>query len=233
MKRFYTDVSARPSETEGQFAVFLDERPVRTPQKNSLLVPTQALAEAIAAEWDAQAEERVDIHAMPLTRHVCTALDRIVAHREMTVAEIANYARTDLLCYRANSPQSLVERQAAAWQPVLDWLADALNAKLEVTTGIDHVEQSVVSIDNIKADLQKLSDIELAALHTLAAGMGSVALAMAVAHGHITADEAYEKSIIDEMFQTEHWGDDPDWQARRAALKDVIVSAETLLGLVR
>lgn len=241
MKRFYTDVtvhSARSPEnsadaphTAGPYEVYLDDRPVRTPKKHPLIIGSKPLAEAVAQEWADQPEQRVDVHAMPITRHVCTAIDRISQMREMTVAEIANYARSDVLCYRAENPENLVQRQTDAWQPVLDWMAQNLDAPLLTATGIQHVEQPVTSIDNIKADLVRRNDVELAALHTLSAGMKSVGLALAVAYGFVSATEAYEKSILDEMFQTEHWGDDQEWKDRREALKDVILSAERVLQL--
>lgn len=232
MKRFYETATSASAPDGGGYTVYLDDRPVRTPQKNALILPTQALADAIAAEWETQPKERVNIHSMPLTRHACTAIDRIQIHLDMTVAEIANYARSDLVCYRAASPDTLVQRQAEAWQPVLDWLADDLGARLAVTTGVEHVEQPVTSIDIIKETLRQYTPMQLSAVHTLTAGMGSVVLALAVVCGHITADAAYEMSIIDEMFQTEHWGDDAEWQQRRAALKDMIVAAENMLGLL-
>ena len=233
MKRFYTDVTTTPADAPDSFAVLLDGRSVRTPQKHFLVLPTLALADGIASEWSAQSNETVDVHTMPLTRHACTAIDRIAGQRHMTVAEIANFARSDLLCYRAKSPEILLKRQSEGWQPVLDWLAETLNAPLEITTGIEHVEQPVASIDNIKEYLRGQSDMQLSAQHTLTAGMGSVVLGLAVAHEHLTADQAYELSIIDEMFQTEHWGDDQEWVERRAALKMMIVAAETMLKLLK
>jgi chaperone required for assembly of F1-ATPase len=137
-KRFWTKAEAEPCE--GGFTVRLDGRPVKTPAKAALVVPTQAMAQAIAAEWDAQSGE-VKPATMPVTRAANSAIDKITAQRDEVVEIIAAYGQSDLLCYRAVAPAALIARQAAGWDPVLDWAEAALGARLVVTAGVVHVAQ--------------------------------------------------------------------------------------------
>jgi chaperone required for assembly of F1-ATPase len=229
MKRVYGAVSARP--VEGSWGVFLDARPLRTPAKRELSVPARRLAEAIAAEWDAQ---ETDIHPerMPLTRLAATALDHTSAQRDKIVAEVANYAATDLVCYRAEQPPALVARQEAAWGPLIDWAAGRYDAGLAVTAGIVPQPQSPASLKAFAAVVASFDDFRLTALQALTAGCGSLVIALALAEGRLGPDAAFAASQLDETFQIEAWGEDAEAMKRRALLAEDIKGAARFLELL-
>lgn len=207
-KRFWKE--ARAEELPGGgFTVTLDARRVKTPAKADLVLPTRALAEAIAAEWDAQ-EEKIDPHRMPLTRAANSAIDKVAVQREEVAELIAAYGGSDLLCYRATGPEALVSRQAEHWDPILDWAREKLGAPLVVTAGVIHVEQPRESIAALSARVAALSPFELAALHDLVALSGSLVLGLAVAEGAIKPARAWSLSRIDEDYQAELWGHDEE-----------------------
>lgn len=205
-KRFWTEARTEPAP--GGHAVLLDARPVRTPAKSPLIVPTRALGQAIADEWNAQ-EGKVDPTSMPLTRAANSAIDKVTPQREEVVGLIAAYGDDDLLCYRATGPEALVARQAAEWDPVLEWAARALGAPLRVTSGVMHVEQPGPSLAALSARVAALDPFGLTALHDLVGLSGSLVLGLAVIEGHLETDRAWELSRIDEEFQAERWGRDP------------------------
>ncbi|WP_425091652.1 ATP12 family chaperone protein [Tropicimonas sp. S265A] len=209
-KRFWQTTSV--DIAEGGYAVALDGRPVRTPLKKPLVVPTAEFANAIAAEWDAQ-EDTVDPTTMPFTRAANAALDKVSAQREEVRQILADYAGTDLLCYRATGPETLVARQAAAWDAHLDWAAQRYGAPLTVTSGIVPVAQPKGSLDAYRAEVAWFSDFELTGFHDLVAISGSLILAFAVAEGRISAAEGYDTSRIDELWQIEQWGEDEEASA--------------------
>lgn len=206
-KRFWktADVQA----CEGGFTVALDTRLVRTPLKKSLVVPSTEFAEAIAAEWDAQ-EETIDPTTMPFTRAANAALDKVSMQREEVCEMLAAYAGTDLLCYRATGPDALIERQAAAWDPVLDWAETYFGVPLNVTAGIVPVEQPSGSLERYLREVQTFSDFELTGFHDLVAISGSLVLALAVARQKVLPGQAYDLSRIDELWQIEQWGEDEE-----------------------
>lgn len=214
-KRFWKTASAEPCD--GGFAVRLDARPVRTPLKTPLIVPTRAMADAIAAEWQAQTG-KVDPATMPCTRVANSAIDKVTPQRDEVVAMLAAYGATDLLCYRATDPEALFARQSAAWDPPLDWAATALAAPLNATTGVMHVPQPEASLARLKADVAALTAFQLAAFHDLVAISGSLVLALAITRHHLTAATAWTLSRIDEDWQAELWGID-DAAAAQARLK--------------
>jgi len=228
-KRFYKAVGVE--EGTGGFHVVLDGRPVRTPLKAILTLPARSLAEAIAEEWDAQTET-IDIPSMPLAGYANAALDRIALGRSDFVMEIAGYAGTDLLCYRADEPPALVERQTAIWQPHLDWLAREKDIRLETTAGIVHIGQDEKELEKVRAVVDERDDFALTGLHALTTGTGSVVLALAVAEGTLSAEEASSASQLDELFQAERWGEDPLAVERRAKLSSELVQAERFLTLL-
>ncbi len=233
MKRFYRSVTLAPlseSATSSAFGVFLDDRPVRTPARRPLAVPSEVLAEAIAAEWGDQKSE-VRPEAMPLTRLVCTAIDHTADHRQAVIDEIVRYGDTDLLCYRADGPEALVERQAAAWQPVLDWAAETLDIHWRVTAGVVPVRQDRALNDALHRVVGRYEPISLTALHAAAAALGSIGLALGLAEGVLSAEAAWQASQIDETFQTEQWGEDPEAAARRANVHADLMAAARLLTL--
>lgn len=228
MKRFYK--SAGVNGTGDGFAVELDGRPVKTPAKNALLLPSSALADAIAAEWNAQGDE-VDASCMRLTRLANSAIDRVVEHRQAVVAEIAGYAETDLVCYRASEPDTLVRRQQEGWGPLIDWIQDVHGVELYTTTGLLPVEQPHASFDKIGSVIETFDPFTLAGLHMVTSSCGSVVIGLAVQAGRADGVGAWELSLIDETHQIEEWGEDPEATKRRQGLLDEIVAAAEFLRL--
>lgn len=206
-RRFWTTANAVP--VEGGFSVHLDGRPVRTPLKAPLVVPTLALAKAVAAEWQAQ-EGTVNPETMPFTRTANSAIDKVAPQRAEVADMLAAYGDSDLLCYRAEGPDELVARQAEAWDPLLDWAAESLGARLRATAGVIHIDQSPASLETLQALVTGLTAFQLAAFHDLVAITGSLVLALAVAHRRITVDEAWQLSRIDEDWQISQWGEDEE-----------------------
>ncbi len=215
VRRLYRE--ARAVEAEGGFGVVLDDRPVRTPIKATLVVPARALAEAIASEWAAQGEE-VDPHAMPISRLANTAIDLTGPRRDEIVAELGGYARTDLLCYRAGHPPDLAARQQATWQPILDWAADTFGGRLEVTSGVVYVDQPAASVAACKAAVAALDDFALTALKSAVEAAGSLVLGLALVHGRLDAAAVFAASRLDEAYQVERWGEDGEAEKHARAL---------------
>jgi len=214
-KRFYKEVSV--GETDGAHTILLDGRPVKTPAKSSLTLPTRAAAELLAAEWDAQ-QEVINPVRMPLTRLVNSAIDGVAAEIDAVFDDIVNYAGTDLLCYRAGSPQSLVEAQAAKWDPVLYWAADQLGARFILAEGIIHQEQPQAAIAAFAETLRKhRTPLQVAALHTVTTLTGSALLALAFAEGRLSAEDTWRAAHADEDWNIDQWGSDAEAEARRAA----------------
>ena len=228
-KRFYE--KAATATTEDGFAITLDEQAVRTPGGVPLTVPTEALADAVAGEWAAQ-EEKIDPHAMPLTRLACTAIDRVASHREAVIDHTAAYGATDLLCYRADQPQDLRARQDAAWQPLLDWAATTYGAPLRITGGIIPAEQPPSSLKALEEAVAAYGDLELTALSGATQACGSLIIALALTTGHLDAEGAFAISQLDERYQTETWGEDAEATARRTLLNADIKAAAQFLGLL-
>ena len=229
-KRFYKQAAVIALDGGGH-GVALDGRPIRTPGGAQLSAPTQALAEAIAAEWDAQ-DEDIRPLSMPMMRLTATAIDRIGRERAAIVDGVAAYGGSDLLCYRAEGPDSLVARQAAAWQPLLDWVAEAHDARLAVTQGIGHVAQDEAALDALRAAVEALDDHRLAAVSQLTASCGSLVTALAVEAGRIGAEQAIEASQLDEDWQAEQWGQDREAADRRRNVAAEIEQAVRFLGLL-
>lgn len=219
IKRFYTEATVAAGD-DG-FRISLDGRPLRTPAKSLLTLPARPLAEAIASEWRAQQDE-IDATTMPMMQLASTAIDRIAPRRDTVVDEIAGYAGTDLLCYRAEAPAKLVERQAATWQPVLDWAALELDAALTVTAGVIPVCQPETAVAAVRRAVSASDDFVLAGLHGLTMALGSVVLALALRDGRIDAEAACAASFLDEDWQAELWGRDADAEARRARISGEI-----------
>lgn len=221
-KRFWKAATAEP--VEGGFAVHLDGRAVKTPAKRALVVPTRAMAEAIAAEWDAQ-EEKVDPATMPVTRSANAAIDKVATQFDEVAALIAEYGGTDLLCYRAEAPDELVARQANAWDPLLEWAEAELGARLEVTAGVLPKAQSEAALARMQAAVSAVDPFRMAALHDLVGITGSLVLGLAVARGRIDAGEAWVLSRIDEDWQAEQWGEDEEASATAAVKRDALQHA--------
>jgi len=229
LRRFYD--AASTAESEDGFAVHLDGRPVRTPGGRFLHVPARPLAEAIATEWDAQVET-IQPATMPLTQLASTALDRVAPERETITGYLMAYAGTDLLCYRAESPADLAERQNRAWQPLLDWAAETLEAPLDSTVSVLAVDQPDHALAALAEHLERQDSWRLTAIQAAAAATGSLVLALALAERRIDAEAAWSLSQLDETYQIEQWGEDAEATSRRAALKRDIAAAEQLLSLL-
>lgn len=206
-RRFWTAATAVPAE--GGFAVELDTRPLRTPRKAPLILPTAALAEAVAAEWQAQGE-RVDPASMPFTRMSNSAIDSVVLQFDVIAGMVADYGGSDLLCYRAEGPEGLVNLQSRAWDPLLDWSAMSLGAPLRVTSGVVHVPQPDASLAVLYGLVSGLTPFRLVAFHDLVSLSGSLILALAVIRNRIVAEEAWRLSRIDEDWQISEWGEDDE-----------------------
>ena len=220
-KRFWTEVAVVP---DGQsFAVTLDGRPVRTPAKAQLSVPTRAFAEEVAREWAAQ-EGQVNPNTMPATRLANAAIDKVSASRAEVVDMLASYGGSDLLCYRAEGPEALVRRQKAGWDPLLAWSAEALGADLATGSGVMPVAQAEGDLARLREPVEEMDAFTLAAFHDLVALSGSLVLALAVAQGRLSAEEAWQLSRLDEDYQIEEWGEDEEAAEnaarRRAAFLD-------------
>lgn len=228
MRRFFK--SARLSKNKDGYTVALDGRTIRTPGGVALTLSSRALATAIAEEWEAQKEEIVP-HTMPLMRLASVALDRIATAREHVIAEVLNYAMTDLLCYRAGEPDALVQLQAEAWQPLLNWAADKYNAPLVVTTEIAAIVQPPASLAALKAAIVELDDLQLVALENFTSICNSLILGLACVERKISAETAWKTSQLDENFQTEKWGRDPEVEKKRKVLREDLMAAERFLSL--
>lgn len=213
-KRFYKDVSVAP---EGQgFAVLLDGKPVRTPGRALLVMPSEPAARLVADEFAAQGE-LIDPATMPVYRLANTAIDGVAADPQAVLEDILRFASSDLLCYRAGYPDALVNRQAELWDPVIDWARSALGARMALAEGVMHVEQPRESLAAIGVHLsQRTEPMRLAALHVITSLTGSALLALALDFGELDADAAWAAAQLDEDFQAEQWGRDSEAMARTA-----------------
>lgn len=208
-KRFWKDVTVEPV-AEG-FAVRLDGRAVKSPAKTEVIVPTHALAEAIAEEWRA-VDEEIDPRQMPYTRAANAALDKVTLQREEVAEMLAEYGASDLTCYRADAPDALVARQAEAWDPLLDWASETYGARLMPTAGVIFAAQDADALARLKAEVHALSPWQLTALHDLVALSGSLVIAFAVTRNARDPETAWALSRIDETWQIEQWGEDEEAQ---------------------
>lgn len=229
MKRFWKE--ARVEQVEGGWLVRLDERPVRTPARRLCVVPLAGMADGIAAEWNAQGE-RIDPLSMPLTRAASTSLDRVMPEVEGVCRTVAGYGGTDLLCYRASEPAALAGRQADGWDPVLQWAAEVLGARLVVGEGVMHVAQPPESVARLAAEVEALDPWELTALSELTTLSGSLVLALAVFHGRLTAEDAWSLSRIDELWNIEQWGEDEEAALQAERRRADFMAAAELLRLL-
>jgi chaperone required for assembly of F1-ATPase len=227
-KRFWTLATA--VETDAGFTVHLDAKPVRTPAKSAFTLPTLAMAQAAADEWQAQTA-KVRPETMPITRMANSAIDKVTPLHAAVVAEVAGFGATDLLCYRATYPQALIDRQAAIWDPVLHWSATALNAPLLTTQGVISVAQPQASLDALTARVQALDPFRLMALHDLVAISGSLVLGLAVTAGKLTTTEAWDACRIDENWQAEQWGEDAEAAQHAQLRKAAFLQADRFSAL--
>jgi chaperone required for assembly of F1-ATPase len=230
MKRFYKEVSVEAAA--GGHRLLLDGRPVHSPARRPLVVPSAALAEAVAAEWRAQGET-IERAGMGLTRLVSTALDRMPALRAAAIEEVLGYAQTDLLCYRAVEPAELAARQQCCWQPWLDWVADMHGVRLVVTTAMLPVTQPESDIARLRAAIAHVDDWRLVGLHGATTALGSVVLGLALLEGALDAEQALAASLLDELFEIERWGRERDAERRQQAIRREVAAAATFLACLR
>ena len=230
MKRFYQ--RAEPVQRTGGHGITLDGKPIKTPGRRDLVVPTKALARGIAEEWNAQQVE-VRTGTMPLTRLAMAAVDRVATQRDAIVGQTANYAATDLLCYRAPHPPALATRQQAVWQPLIDWAVLRYDAPLAVTSGVIPKSQSPATLRAFAAAVAEKGNFELTALHVATAACGSLIIALALLEGQLDARQAFAASQLDESFQIEGWGEDPEQTERRRTLAADIEAAAQFISLLR
>lgn len=229
IKRFYKEAAVL--ETGGGFQVLLDGRAVKTPKGAALLLPTQALAQAVAAEWNAQAD-KVDPDKMPMMQMAATAIDRVGAERAAMHDNLMRYSETDLLCYRAAHPADLVRRQQEAWQPVVDWAALSLDAPMLVTEGLTPAAQPAQALKALAADVSRLDDWRFAALAVAVAATGSLLLGLALLKDFRDAEAVIAASQLDETYQQELWGADEEAAQRNRILAADIETAERFLRLL-
>lgn len=228
-RRFWTDVSVEA--VPAGVAVRLDGRPVRTPLKTELAVPSRALADGIAAEWQAQGEV-IDPMSMPLTRAANATLDKVIPQRAEVAAGLSEYGGSDLLCYRAEGPEGLRARQGAAWDPMLDWADATFGARLAVTSGVMPARQPEAALTALRDHVDGLSPWDLTALSEVVSLSGSLVLGLAVLAGHDAAD-IWDRSRVDETWQAEQWGEDEEEAARIAVKRADFLQAQHYLHLLR
>lgn len=225
-KRFYTDVTI--GENEGGFAILLDGKSVKTPAKNALVLPTLEVAELVAAEWAGQGEE-IDPGTMPITRLSNTAIDAVSQSLDAVFDEIVLFAGSDMLCYRAEAPKELVERQAARWDPVLAWIAEAHAARFILAEGVIHQAQPSEAISAYAAALERHRDaFALSSINVVTTLTGSAILGLAFAEGAFDLDDVWSLAHLDEDWTIEHWGTDAEAQARRESRYREFAAAASL-----
>ncbi len=226
MKRFWKE--ARVAPVDDGFAIHLDGRPLRTPAQAALIVDSRPLAEAIAAEWDAQ-EQDIDPRAMPATGFANAAIDRVAPDPAAFATELGRYAEADLLCYRADAPAELAARQTEKWDPVLNWAGARFGARFHLGTGILHIPQPEETIAHLRAAILRLDPFRLAALSPLVTISGSLVIALALVDGALDPEIAFDLAHLDELWQVEQWGEDElALKAREARKADFLAAARFL-----
>ncbi|SRR5260221_7631353 len=228
-RRFYRQVAVSAVETGWQ--ITLDGKILRSPAKADLILPTEQLADAIRAEWDAQIDQ-IRPQTMPMMQLASTAVDRVQPHRQQVMADTAGYAGSDLLCYRADMPEELVRRQTQIWQPLLDWANHRFDTALQATTGIVAIAQSATSLARYLRVIDTHDSWRLTALANLTGITGSLVIALALLEQRITPGEAVSAAQLDELFQAERWGEDAEAKQRRLGLANEITETAAYLALL-
>ena len=229
MKRFWT--SAAAVGTDGGFAVELDGRRVRTPARAELVVPTRAVADAIAAEWN-ECGEKVDPRAMPLTGLANAAIDRVAPDKDAFAAGLAKYAETDLTYYRAKQPQTLVARQGESWDALLGWARRRYDVDFATCSGVMHIAQPEETVRKLGHAVASLDAFQLAGLSPLVTIGGSLVAALAVLEKMMPATEAWEAVSLDDRWQMEQWGADAEAEAALDARRRDFLAGARFLELL-
>ncbi len=231
MKRFYKETATEAAD--GGFRILLDGRPMRTPAKAVLVVPVESLAAAIAGEWRAVPDKaEINVTHLPLTRLATTGLDRVPIQRDRVIADTAKYAGSDMLCYRATSPASLVKLQSESWQPLLDWAAERFDARLLVVNGTTFVTQPAAAVAALREAVAAHGDLALSGLYNLTHIAGSLVIALALSEGRISAAEGFAAAQLDELYQIERWGEDPTAALRHENIRRDIDAGTRFLALL-
>ena len=230
MKRFWTVAAA--VRGDHCWIIELDGKPLRTPARAVLELPTEQLAQAVAAEW-AAAGENVDPRAMPLTGLANAAVDRIAPDPKAFAQGLAKYAEADLACYRAEGPIKLVEVQSAAWDALLSQARGRYDVDFAVTNGLVHVSQPKATIERLAHEVQQLAAFELAALSPLVTIGGSLVAALALFDGALSADDAWDAVSVDERWQIDQWGADPEAVAALDNRRRDFLAAARFLDLLK
>ena len=226
MKRFWKSVDVKTDE--GGWGVSLDGKPVRTPARAGLIVPSQALAEAIAEEWGGAADE-IDPRAMPLTGLANAAIDHVTKDKAGSAGGLARYAEADLACYRSEWPPQLVDRQAQSWDPLLAWGRRRFDVDFSTTSGLMHIPQPPATVDRLAHEVVALDPFQLAGLSPLVTVGGSLLAALAVFENAITPEAAWDAVSVDDRWQLEQWGSDADAElAFETRRRDFFVGARFL-----
>lgn len=229
MKRFWK--SADVVEKDGGWSVELNGKPLRTPARAPLVVPTRALAEAVAGEWNSVGET-IDPQAMTLTGLANAAIDRIALNRQAFAEQLARYAEADLACYRAEGPRGLVDRQAEHWDALLGWGRRRFDVDFNTTCGIVHVDQPAATVERLVHAISTLDDFHLAGLAPLVTAGGSLLAALGVLEGAFTPDQAWDAVSVDDNWQLEQWGSDTEAEAALANRRRDFLAAARFLELL-
>ena len=229
MKRFYKDVTVVASESGYQ--ICLDDRPVRSPAKAVVVVPTQGLAEAVQAEWQA-VEDEIQPEDMPLYSMAVTVTDRVTPRRKALVDELAGYIHDDVLRYRSGEDLDLASRQTEIWDPWLTWAEQACGLRLPTTAGLMPVSADDATGHIVRNRLQALPDTQFGCLYRVATLSGSVVLGLAFQGRHLDADEVFETAFLDELYQNSLWGTDEEAAARQAAIRSELKNVERFMDML-
>lgn len=228
MKRFWT--SAQAIASEDGWSIGLDGRAVRTPARALLVVPGAALAQAIAEEWNGQGEE-IDPATMPMTGFANATIDRVLPALGDFRGQVAAYAESDLLCYRADGPQTLIAWQEAQWQPLLDWAGERFGIAFVVTQGIIPVDQPALTLAGLRAAVEALDPWLLAGFATLVQISGTLVGSLALMEGRLSAQDMFAAASLDEAWQAEQWGEDAEESARLARRRADFLNAARYCAL--
>lgn len=229
-KRFYKLATVAHHQTG--FAIELDGRAVKTPRRAALLVPAEPLADAIAAEWNALCDI-IDPQKLPLTKIANTAIDGVVGREQEVHDDIVRYIGNDLMCYRAETPEALAARQAAAWDPVLQWFEETYGAAFKTTTGLMPIEQNLLTVAKAASALSSETALTLAPLHVMTTLTGSALLTIAHHKRRLTIDQVWHATHVDEDWQIENWGEDAEAEVRRTKRRQEMQAAVNFLAMLR
>ncbi|MDA0361967.1 MAG: ATPase [Proteobacteria bacterium] len=210
-KKFWSEVRVARSEVGSGFRIFLDDKPLNTPAKNPLILLSKEMANALASEWLKQVE-KIDPSKMPFTRFANSSIDKVRFQMDDVVRLISDYGDSDLICYRAESPRSLIACQEMGWDPLVKWAEQELKVSVKVFKGIMHFPQSNETLNQLEKRVRLLTEFQLAGFHDLVSLSGSLILSFALVYGHISCLDAWNLSRIDEIWQIENWGEDEDAQ---------------------